>query len=489
MNDFKNELSALLKIAAEAIKEDEKDYFVSYVVDRIENAYEATHDPGLSIFRNAVLAEQDKMIISKSELSGIWSEVQNTVSNFDAVNEQIGDLIGGSVLSELAHNKTENLGQIPNSEADGKFAALFDKVPSNFGKIANAISVEIASEGLESNVEYLTNNDNFAVFTAEIEDNGRIARLLVPVEISNGPCLPSVFYGNGFAEFNGHNLRRSAALGVQADINGSALLGALNDAAGIVSVDSREEWTATPAVQTSVIDLGSTETSVIGDEFYAKELSAEAARAGGEDFERLFREATVKCGRENLAIARQMLANYLKFARVSHDNIVVESEFDGGIRLGTNIKTADSKQFVIFPVEISDNGPLIPEIMQVGNRIEEFSEANLQQVAVSGEAGIAAIASNLNNLGFPQLHKLVVKAAQNSDIVAAEEIMAVILENHGEDLHRRAFQDMVDIMSKSTEIENQSEFDRYADELAAGGSDIARYVANKSTAAEFGLLD
>jgi len=493
MNDFQNELAALMKLAEKLEKDETSDYFVSYIVDRIDNAYAATRDPGLHMLRNAVAANADRMIMSRAELGSLWDGVQSSVISHDAVQSQIGDLIGGSALQEI----TRTIADTGEAQADldisvsaaDKYAGLFGNHSTSMRKLADAIEAEAAGEGVEAELELAAQDTRFAVFAARIRDGVRQANVLIPVEVNKGQaCLPSVFYGTGFAEFNGRNLIRCANMGIETDMSAAGLLDTLNQAAGpMQSVSATEEWVGNPS-SGSAFDLGDQATRVIGDEFAPSELSVEARQAGGENFERIFREATVKCGFDALVRARSLVSQHLAFARVKHDNIVVESEFEGGIRLGTNIKTANGGQFVIVPVEFGENGPLIPEIMQVGNTVHDFSEEALQAVAASGESDLNAMSSGLNGMSYGDLHRIVIRAAQNADLAGAEEAMAVILESHGEELYRRAFQDMADLMTKSAS-EDRSSFDSYADELAEKGNEIAHYVATRTNAAEFGLLD
>jgi len=495
MSTLKDEIAALMKFAEHALAEDTKDYFVSYVVDRVDAAYQVTKDPGLHMLRNAVAANVDRMIISRADLGDLWLGIQSSVVNHEAVQIELGDLVGGSVLPEL--DRTESVTRVTSdSELDvsvpgaDRFAAAFGGKSRTMTRLAEAITAEIQDAGLDASLEIAAQDSRFAVFTAQVSDGSRIANILVPVELTNGvACLPSVFYGEGFAEFTGENLTRCASLEIYADMSAVGVLDTLNRLAGpIVNATSTEDWAGQPDYGTA-FDLGNLDSPVIENAPALETLSAEAAAAGGEDFERIFKEATLHCGKDALASAREMLTVQLKFARVTHDNIVVESEFDGGLRLATNIKTSVGKQSVIFPIEFGARGALIPEIMQVGSRIVSFDEKELQALARSGESDLRAMSSSISTLGYGDLYRIVVRSAQNSDLAGAEEAMAVILENHGEDMYRRAFQDMADLMTRSQEASDHKSFDDYADQLANEGDEIARYTSNKVNAAAFGLLD
>jgi hypothetical protein len=499
MTDIKHQLDAFIKAASAAIVEDSKDYFVSDVLGRIESAYARTKDASLHALHNIVAAHKDDVIISRAALRGGWERV-SSLGRADVVRDEIGDLLGsdapGAGVVRSSEKTAMNAGGAAldiSVDASAKYAALFgDHVATrSIQSGADAVAAEIRDLGLDAQLTLAAQDSRFAVFAAEIGNGKRTASALIPVEVKNGSVLlPSVFFGTSFAEFNGTNLSKWAASGGAASVSAVGLLDHLNNLAGPAVIEAAQaEWNAGIGVYSGTpVDLGQAASPVLQNAALPTELTAEARDIGGTDFEQIFKEATVKCGPMKLASARQMLANELRFANIRHDKIVVDSELENGLRLGTHIRTASGKQYITVPVEFDGNSVLLPGFFQAGNRVLEFSDKELQATAAAGETSFKSIASGMRTASFSDLYKVVIKNAQFGNLAGAEEAMAVILEEHGEDLHRQAFQDMVSVIQKSATME-RSDFDKYADSLAEGGSETASYVTNKVNVAMFGLLD
>lgn len=499
MTDIKNQLNAFIKAASKAVADDSKDYFVSDVLGRIEAAYSRTRDASLHALHNVVSAKSGEVIISRAELRNSWSRVAS-LGRPDVVRDEIGDLLGditpdsGVVRSneKTAMNAGGAALDIAVDEA-GKYAALFGDLvaTASIRNGADSICAEIKDCGLDAKLTLAAQDSRFAVFAAELSDGKRTSTALIPAEVKSGTVLfPSVFFGSSFAEFNSDNLKRWASGGGRATATAVGLLDKLNNLAGPAVVKAAQDnWDAGIGVDGGAgFDLGSSLSPVLPNADISLELSPAAKELGGTDFEQVFKEATLKCGQEKLASARQMLANELRFANIRHDKIVVEGELENGVRLGTHVRSAAGKQYIVVPVEFDGKNVLIPGFFQAGNRVLEFSDSSLQRLASENSTSFSSFASDMRGATFADLYKVVIKNAQYGNLSGAEEAMAVILQEHGEDLHRQAFNDMVSVIRKSATMERNA-FDKYADDLAAGGSETANYVSTRTDAAMFGLLD
>jgi hypothetical protein len=499
MTDIKRQLQAFLKAASAAVAEDSKDYFVSDVLNRIDAAYARTRDGSLHALHNVVATKADQVVISRADLRDSWMRVAS-LGRADVVRDEIGDLLGDAAPSSGVVRSSEQTSMNAGKSAidisvddSAKYAALFgEHVATNSIRLGmETIQAEMKDYGLDSKLTLAAQDSRFAVFAAELTDGKRTASALIPTEVRNGAVLlPSVFFGANFSEFNKENLGSWASTGSKTTVSAVGLLDKLNNLAGPAVIKAAADaWDADIGVAGGTgFDLGSLESPVLAPAELPAELSPAAKQMGGADFEQVFKEATLKCGPEKLASARQMLANQLRFANVRHDKIVVESEIDNGLRLGTHVRSASGKQYITVPVEFDGGNVLLPGFFQAGNRVCEFSDSSLQRIASESDSSFNAAASSFKSLSFSDLYKVVIKNAQFGNLAGAEEAMAVILQEHGEDLHRQAFQDMVSVIQKSATME-RSDLDKYADDLAAGGSETANYVSNRVNAAMFGLLD
>lgn len=499
MTDIKKQLQSFIQVASQAVTEDTKDYFVSDVLNRIETAYARTRDGSLHALHNIVASKSSDVIISSSDLRNSWTKVAS-LGRPDVVRDEIGDLLGSDApVSGVVRSNERTAMNAGKSSLDiavddaAKYAGLFGSIVATASIRAGAegIEAEIRDYGINAKLTLAAQDSRFAVFAAELNNGKKDSTVLIPTELNNGSVLlPSVFFGSSFAEFNSDNIKKWAQSGGKATSSPVALLDKLNNLAGPAVIKAAEDsWDAGIGVNGGLeIDLGQAESPVLQQSQHVAELSPEARELAGPDFEQVMREATLRCGHEKLASARQMLSNELRFANIRHDKIVVEGEFDNGIRLGTHIRSAAGKQYITVPVEFDGKNVLLPGFVQVGNRVLEFSDASLQKLASEGETSFSAMASDMKGHTFPELYKMVIKNAQYGNLAGAEEAMAVILEEHGEDLHRQAFKDMVSVIQKSATMERTA-FDKYAEDLAAGGSETANYVSTRVDASMFGLLD
>lgn len=499
MTDIKRQLQDFVKAASAAVAEESKDYFVSDVLNRIDAAYARTRDGSLHALHNVVASKADQIIISRADLRESWLRL-SSLGRADVVRDEIGDLLGDIAPSSGVVRSSEHTSMNAGKSAldisvdeSAKYAALFgDHVATNNVRLGmETIRAEMKDYGLDSKLTLAAQDSRFAVFAAELSDGKRTASALIPAEVRDGTVLlPSVFFGSNFSEFNKENLGAWASSGGKAAVSAVGLLDKLNNLAGPAVIKAAADaWDADIGLSGGVgIDIGAPASPVLAPAEMPAELSQAAKQLGGTDFEQVFKEATLKCGPEKLASARQMLANQLRFANVRHDKIVVEGEMENGLRLGTHVRSAAGKTYITVPVEFDGKNVLLPGFFQAGNRVCEFSDSALQRIASESDSSFSSIASDFKTLSFNDLYRIVIKNAQFGNLAGAEEAMAVILQEHGEDLHRQAFQDMVSVIQKGATME-RSDFDKYADDLAAGGSETANYVSNRVNAAMFGLLD
>lgn len=488
-----NELKRILALAEISLESEVEDKYLSsdYVVERIETAYDSIKDPTLHVLRNAVAYRNDP-IISKTELKQLFASSGTPIS-YEKVREELGDLIGtDSILVAAEHGSMLNAGvgaEVLDDriEEAGVYAALFNGgYREDLAKAARAIEVSLIDADIDSDFSVKAFDTRFAVLEGKISFQNKIASVIVPLEIQGGIKMPSVFYGNGFAEFNSSNLKAWASVEGETSADAGSVLDHLNMKAGPIEVVAYDEsWS--PAVTSTPIDLGLFDNSESFNMPTMSVLSDDLKSTTDVSFQDIFNESAASCGLDKVKAAKNMLAVQIKLAGVSSDKIVFDSEFDGGVILGTHIKTASGKAYVKVPVEFIGSGVAIPETFTYGNRAAEFNTKNLKALAGSGESQYNAIASSMSHMKFADLHKIVIKCAQNHDMVGAEEAMDIILENYGEEYYKSSFQDMNSLMSVSATLE-QSEFDKYASELANGGDEIAHYIGSKSNLGDFGIL-
>lgn len=490
-----NELKRILALAEISFESEESDKYLStdYVVDRIEAAYDSIKDPTLHVFRNAVAFRSDP-IVSKSELKKLFASSGIPIS-YDTIREEIGDLIGTeSSLVDIDHVSHLNAGvgaEVLDDrlEEANVYASLFNGGYRNdLAKAARAIEVSLIDSDIDSDFTVKAFDSRFAVLEGRVSFQNKIASVIVPLEIEGGIKMPSVFYGKGFSEFSPSNLKAWASAEGQVSTDAESVLDHLNSKAGPIQVVAYdEEWS--PAVTSIPTDLGlmPNENVESFDMPMASVISDDLKSIAGADFEDIFNESAASCGIEKVKIAKTMLATQIKLAGVSSDKIVFESEFDGGVVLGTHIRTASGKAYVKVPVEFVGRSVAIPETFAYNNRALDFSSANLKALASSGESEYKTMASPLGQMKFADLHKIVIKCAQNHDLSGAEEAMNVILDNYGEEYYRGSFQDMTALMTAADTME-QGEFDKYASSLANGGEEIAHYVGSKVNLSDFGIL-
>lgn len=493
MSNFKNELTQLRALAERLTGGGDRDYAVNDVLSRIDSAYAATRDAGLHTLRNAVAAHGDGLLIRQSDLRAMWDRVAS-MGRSEVVREHLGDLLGDEGPANPVR-RTQMLG--PGGDLDisvdsaGRYAGLWGS--PGMQKFADAglrsISAELSDYGIQPELRFAAQDDRFVVYAARVEDGGRESTFLIPAEVRSGAVLlPSVFYGNGFAEFNQSNINRWIAGGHKTASTGVALIDHLNNLAGpaVPSVDAGD-WKVTPD-SGSVVDLGSALSPVLANAEVPESLDDKARQMGGAEFERIFVEATLKCGLTAVAAAKRVVSVGLSQAGVRHGDVSVEKEIDGGLLLGTHIRSAGGTRYISVPVELNGQSALMPSIFQGGNGVHTWDECALKSFAAGDGVDFHASASNLSGRTFGELYRIAIANSNNGNLAGAEEALAVILAQYGDDHHRQTLQDMTSLITKSATA-SRSELNSYADKLQSSADDVAGYINTRADLRDFGLLD
>jgi len=328
------------------------------------------------------------------------------------------------------------------------------------------VEIELESLGfLNPNVEVAAKDPKFVVYAAEVDNRrGRIP-FLIPAEIKLGSVLmPSIFVaGDGFKDLNQANLHSyvNDGAGVVAGVSPKAVLDTLNRLTNVSSgnLDKHANYDnggfedivpEGPAFFMSHIghtDPSLNEISEIDDKVAQVPLPPALVGIGNSLISETLAEAGLSYSRELVLAAKQLVVNELKMANLTHDKVMIDSEFTGGVTLATNINGKGGKKRIEVPVEIVNERVLMPSSFTSGAMAGPFNEASLKSFAnkIDG-AEFDPFLSDKYDMNFNELHKLALRKAAYGDFIEATEILAIVSDKFGADFHKIAHDDLMSLM-------------------------------------------
>lgn len=492
-----DELNRLAKMAEEILRGQE--FFVSAVLDRIQEAkVRMPHDQAIrsaeQILRNRFNKQGSLATISQAEFQNIYKDVGG-LGNRTAFREYLGEYMLNDPSIRTAHYNEAHIAGLrdgqdsidivdPNlmEELGGLFGSSKVSSKSFIDNGRRGLELELVSMGFKnSTVEVLDRTADFVVYATTIPSSYGNISAYIPAEIKAGSVLmPSVFVsGSNFVELNYHNLMAHAQMVAMGKRTASAheILGALSKTA----------------------DIGMPIVSIAGDDhihldtpnFYQTEIDNRPQMLDFETpqvtmpkalehlTENAITDTLIEAGlsfdRNIVVAAKQLVANEIRSMGIYLDKVSVASEFDGGIMICANIRGSGGTKTIEVPVEISAYGSiLMPSVFSSGTHVDSFDQNKLQAFAGQKIEGIFDAAFS-NKLGwdFKKLHNHALSCAAYGKFVEAEETLAVIAQHYGDEFHKIAFTDLVELLNVGVQEEEKplDVMEKYMKEASAKAAD------------------
>lgn len=475
MSTKPSDIQELAKLANSLLEG--KEYLIGTIADRcVQAANKYPHDQAIravqNVFEQKIAKEGALILVSQKDFQGLYDQVSN-LGNSSHFEEELGDLllenrrkVNASYNSDFANANRDSGTSISLADSDsvaeleGVFAAPGTKVAqSKFVENGRkGVAMEIAAMGFANpTIEIAAQDNNFVVYSAEIDSrHGRIP-FLIPAEIKLGSVLlPSVFVsGNDFLELNAQNIR----------LHTNNFIGNATTVATSKTVLSALNRLTTDTSLSKQASLEDFDGIVPESQGYYREFSdavphesmsiqAEPAVMPKELMglsESMIKETLLESGlsfdRDVVMAAKAMVSMELKGSGVSHDKITIASEFPGGIILATNIVGKGGRKGIEVPVEIMSGQVLLPTTFVSGAVAKNFDAASLLSFANdSGDGEFNACLSDKYDMSFKNLYSSALTSAARGNFVDVEESLAVISEKFGPEFHKVAFSDLMQLV-------------------------------------------
>lgn len=207
-------------------------------------------------------------------------------------------------------------------------------------------------------------------------------------------------------------------------------------------------------------------------------VGPEAFATAGVDFEQILLESQLKYNPRIVATAKAAVSQELAVAGLQHDKMKIASVMDNGFALSMHVQGSGGRQHIVVPIEISASGtPLLPAVFHTAESAHNFDSATLRRVASADMANLEIAATSMQDMTFKQLYKQVLAATSAGSYRVAEECLAAIGERFGEDYHRAAMEDMIELIKAANSPQvTKSEFDKYYDKFEAEAADRDRDI-------------
>lgn len=502
------DFSKLAKMAEEILTG--KEFFVSSVLDRVREAQ--TYFPrdqamrtAEEILKNRLNKQGSLATMTQMDFQRIFNDTAN-LGNRTAFREMLGDFLLVEAASATAHYNQEFTSGLRNSDSEidivnkdlaEELGSLFSaatstQIGSFIDKGRCGLALELSSMGFTSPVEVVGKTAEFVVYATEIPSTrGRIPAYF-PAEIKLGSVLmPSVFVsGSEFKELSKDNLElhaRSVAAGMKT-VQAHEILSALTK-----SCETHSEFVKAADDGTMSIDITSPGLYHNSIESAPEMLSAEMPQmAVPNELQHLtegaIKDALIEAGlsfdRKTVTAAKNLVAAELRTMGIHLDNIAIASEFDGGIMIAAQLRGTGGNKTIEVPVEISHGRILMPSVFTSGTHVDSFDKNAIKSFANQKMEGVFNAAfSNKIGWTYKQLHNHALKSAAYGKYVEAEETLAVIAEEFGDEFHKSAFADLVDLLNVGIQDEEKplDAMDKYMKEAMAKAADSENNIKMSST--------
>lgn len=452
-----------------------KEYFVGTIADRLNTtASKYPHDQAI---RNMQLMVNDLFkkkgslaTISQREFQDMYDRLSG-LGNATRFQEELGDLLYENRKSAVAHYNNDFVGGLRDSgsqlsfgseEEVSEYQKLWDdkvvvkKAFVNSGK--TGLEIELESLGfVNPTVEVAASNDHFVIYAAEVSSKKGRVPFLIPAEIRSGAVLmPSVFVsGDTFADLTSSNISKYVSSFDQRSklATPTAVLNTLNKVANVDTVPAPSNEPDSfvqvdgPAFFVSHLGMDGVQEPL---DIKAPEVPMPKELVGLSEsvIKDTLAEAGLSYTKDVVLAAKTMVANEIKCAGLTHDRIVVESEFDGGLTLATNVAGSGGKKRIEVPVCVSDNEQvLMPSAFISGAYAGSFNEEGLCSFAsqIDG-ADFDPFLNDKYDMSFERLHQFAMKKAMLGNFIEATDALTIINEKYGSDCHKLAHDNLMNLL-------------------------------------------
>lgn len=458
--------SHLKRMAEELL--DGREFFISAVLHRVNEAVNAFPHDGAIRTTQLILEKRGAKsgslgTISQREFQDIYRDV-NGLGNKVAFRDMLGDLLFEEAIGSTAHYNNDFVSGLrgdadnqismvdPNltEELSGLFDNATNKVASGsfIDNGRKGVKIELESMGFNSSVDVVDKNDKFVIYAATFDTKKGSASILIPAEIKMGTVLmPSVFVsGRGLESLTKDKLLIHVEAS-QTDLHPRKVLEMLTQATGevnqpLIYSDSDVMLSAPALLQ----NLDDTDYS-----FISTKADVETPPALMHFTEMMARDVLSEAGLNVdpmlVARAKSIVAEELRGFGIPCRKVIVASEFAGGLTIAAQVSGPGGNKTIEVPVEIMGSQILMPSVFTSGVLAKPFDQENLRAFAMNRDEGtFSAQISDKNCLSFRDLHQLVLKSAAYGNFVEAEEALAVIAENYGDQYHKATFDDLMGVL-------------------------------------------
>lgn len=485
-----------LKRRAEALlsqMERGKEYTVGHVGQRLERA--AADHPQDTVIR-AVAGVLDRMgrqnpdaLISQADLDRIYNQLVGLDASGTRFREVLGDLLLSERPASAAPDpKYAEACRDPLREAISEtepalareLGAMFEFADSHYDpKLAlearDKVGMELHSMGVRgARVRIAGGNPRHLVFAADIDTNRGAVRVYVPVEAS-GDKLPSVFVaGDRFTELTPSNLKTHLE---QTTVRGDRLpeISAVLKSLDILTMKAKPTVSGEQVAKIAAMLPGSDgsaglsapglfaalpEGKGIGEVEIPRTEPPEALKPLAAEIEESVLEAAVGYPQVAVRLAKRMLLAELAAMGFKGTQVRVAAPASDGFICEAVLNTPRGKIPVDVPIEMRDNQPLMPAVFAQGDKVEDFSEANLKAM-LAREPETVNIAvrrdSQLLGMEYHDLKDALIRSAAQGNLGACDEVMEAIAERFGPETYRNALLDYQKILLDLGSAKRQAE--------------------------------
>jgi hypothetical protein len=470
-----------------------KEYTIGHVSQRLEKA--AAENPQDAVIRTVagVLDNMNRQNPNRLISQGELDQIYNQLVGLDVSGTRFRDILGDLLLSKkpvsaapdpkYAEARRDPL-QEAISETEPALAkelgAMFDFADSHYdpkcmAEARDKVGMELHSMGLHNTrVRIAGGNSRHLVFAADLDTNRGAVRVYIPMEAS-GDKLPSVFVsGDRFAELTPANLKAHLD---QATVRNGRLpdVPAILNSLDILTMKSKPkvsneqvakiasmlpEENGTQGLSSPGLFASLPEGKGIGEIEIQRSPIPEPLKTLVSDIEESVLEAAVGYPQLAVRLAKRMLLAELASMGFKGSQVRVASPTQDGFICEATLNTPRGKVNIDVPIEMRDNQPLMPSVFAQGDKVEDFSDANLKAMLVREPETINIAVrrdSNLLGMSYYDLKDVLIRSATGGDFKACDEVMEAIAERFDQDTYRNVLLDYQKILSDLGSAKHQAE--------------------------------
>lgn len=484
-----------------------REFFTGQVVERLRQASEVY--PYNQIIRAMELAFEGKLrkqgtssIVSQKEIQECYDQVCGLGNKFQA-REELKDLLLTSTAEVKANHENldhvlglrgreEAFDYLPQEQVSELAGVLWNDPDHNVKKRSflengrRGIQIELESFGFsDAAVEVADHTEHFVIYTAEVDTPKGKFSFFIPAEIKAGSVLmPSVLVaGNEFLDLNPENIKLSSTnSSVKKSSSPKSIINTLNRLTNKATVSASSAEFKAPLVGQEFFAPQFTETkghNIIDVRAEAPPMPAALAGLTESSIKETLLEAGLSYPRDIVLRAKQVLSNELKLAQVPHDKINIQSEFNGGIILATNVAGRGGKKKIEVPMEIKNNEVLLPSHFTSGVFAAPWEEKALKAFAARTDgADFDSVLNYKYDMSFKDLHKFALKKAAYGDFIEATEALTIINDKFGAEYHRIAHNDLMDLLKAGYQEDDKplSALDKFVIEASRKAQDKENHI-------------